>query len=78
MFFGLLNWLGENYELSFEPKSIWNYNRNNLLEDICDTVYKEEQLSKGKEDWIKAGIKKHIVVRYMVSGTDDQDFQLGI
>lgn len=44
-----------NYELSFEPKSIWNYKRNNIIEDICDTVYKEEQLSKGKEDWIKAG-----------------------
>ncbi|RLC47943.1 MAG: hypothetical protein DRH57_03080 [Candidatus Cloacimonadota bacterium] len=44
-----------NYELSFEPKSIWNYKRNNLIEDICDTVYKEEQLSKGKDDWIKAG-----------------------
>ena len=44
-----------NYELSFEPKPIWNYKRNNIIEDICDTVYKEEQLSKGKDDWIKAG-----------------------
>lgn len=44
-----------NYELSFEPKSIWNYKRNNIIESICDTVYKEEQLSKGKDDWIKAG-----------------------
>ena len=44
-----------NYELSFEPKSLWDYKRNDVIEAICNTAYKEEQLSKGKEDWIKAG-----------------------
>ena len=45
-----------SYELSFEPKSIWNYKNNALLEEICDTNYKSEQLSKSYEkNWILAG-----------------------
>jgi len=44
-----------DFELSFEPKSLWNYKKNNILENICDTSYKSDQLSKVKTDWVKAG-----------------------
>jgi len=43
------------YELSFEPKSIWNYVYNNTLEELCDTNYKKNQLRKAGDDWVKAG-----------------------
>ncbi|MEA3451379.1 MAG: DNA methyltransferase [Bacteroidota bacterium] len=42
------------YELSFEPKSIWNYKRNNTLEDICNTEYKKTT-DKSNGNWMKAG-----------------------
>jgi len=44
-----------NYEFSFEPKSIWIYEKNHFLEKICDTEYKKEQFESGKKDWVKAG-----------------------
>jgi len=42
------------FELSFEPKSIWSYKRNNVLENICDTNYKKST-DKSNGNWMKAG-----------------------
>ena len=41
----------KKYEFSFEPKSLWYYEKNKILEDLCDTGYGKETAV----DRIKAG-----------------------
>ena len=41
----------KKFEFTFEPKSLWYYEKNKVLEDICDTGYGKEIA----EDRIHAG-----------------------
>jgi len=48
-----------NYEISFEPNSIWKYKKNKILEKLCETEYTKEQKTKRTGDWVKAGPGGH-------------------